>query len=132
LRLLLDTHYCLWLTIQRERLRTAELAVIVEPENDIAYSSVAIWELRIKWEKRYVAGARKRDASPIDVLDSLRAAELPAIDLTPALAAAQLREPIAHRDPFDELLLTVAQETDQKLFTRNNDLRGHPLAHFAD
>ena len=33
-----------------------------------------------------------------------------------------------HSDPFDELLLTVAQETSRKLLTRDEKLRGHPLA----
>jgi PIN domain nuclease of toxin-antitoxin system len=120
------------LALKRNRLRPAELAVLIEPDNDIAFPSVAIWELRIKWEQRYVSGERKGVASPIDVLDGLREAELPAIDLSPDFAAAKLREPIGHSDPFDELLLTIAQETGRRLLTRDAKLRGHPLAFHAD
>lgn len=118
--------------MKRDRLAPAELAVLVEPENDIAFASAAIWELRIKWEKRFVSGARKGEANPSDVLTYLRDLEMPAIDLTPEIAAASLFEPIAHSDPFDDLLLTVAQETGRKLFTRDAKLRGHPLAYHAD
>lgn len=132
MKLLLDSHYCFWLALKRERLTPAELAVILEPDNDLAFPSVAIWELRIKWEKRFVSGARKGEASPTDILSYLRDLELPAIDLTPELAAAELREPTGHGDPFDALLLTIAQETSRKLLTRDKKLRGHPLAFHAD
>lgn len=132
MRLLLDSHFCFWFALRREQLSAKEQAIIYEADNDLAYSSVAIWELRIKWEKRFVSGERKGEANPGDVLTYLRRVEMPAIDLTPELAASELREPIAHSDPFDALLLTIAQETDRKLLTRDAALRGHPLAFHAD
>ena len=130
MRLLLDSHYCFWLALKQDRLSAAELAAIVEPENDIAFPSVAIWELRIKWDKRFVSGERKGEASPSDVLDHLHEIRLHAIDLSPEFAAAVLRKPLTHADPFDALLLTIAQETDRKLLTRDTKLRGHPMAYY--
>ena len=118
--------------MKRDALSVAELGSILEPDNDISFPSVAIWELRIKWEKRFVSGMRKGAASPEDVLQYLRSAEIPAIDLTCELASATLQDPIPHRDPFDALLLTIAQETGRKLMTRDEKLRGHQLAYHAD
>ena len=112
-------------------LTPAELAVVLEPDNDLAFASVAIWELQIKWERRFASGERKGAANPDDVLTYLRDLEMPAIDLTPELAAARLRDPVVHKDPFDALLLTIAQQTGRKLFTRDGKLRGHPLAFHA-
>ena len=132
MKLLLDSHYCFWLAITRDRLNLSELAILIEPENDIAFPSAAIWELRIKWEKRFVSGARKGEADPTDVLNYLREIGMPAVDLTPEIAATPLRVAIPHKDPFDELLLTIAQETGRKLFTRDEKLRGHPLAFHAE
>ena len=132
MRLLLDSHYCLWLTLRRDRLRAPEFDALIDPDNDLAFSSISIWELRIKWDRRYVSGERKIDASPNDVLDGLRAVRLTVVDLTADLAATPLRSPIPHSDPFDELLLTIAQETDRRLLTRDKKLRGHPLAFHAD
>jgi PIN domain nuclease of toxin-antitoxin system len=132
LRILLDSHICFWLALKRERLSTIEFGTIADPANDIAFSSVTIWELSIKWEKRFVSGVRKGQANPKDVLRSLIDMQVLAIDLTAELAAATLQTPIAHRDPFDGLLLAVAQETGRKLLTRDNALRGHPLAYFAE
>lgn len=131
MRLLLDSHYCFWLALRHDRLTPGEFAMLIEPENDIAFPSVAIWELRIKWERRFMSGTRKGEANPQDVLDYLRNLELAAVDLTPEVAAASLATPISHGDPFDALLLTIAQETGRKLFTRDEKLRGHPLAFHA-
>ena len=132
MRLLLDSHFCYWLALKREQLSTSELDTLIEPDNDIAFPSVAIWELNIKWEKRFVSGLRKGEANPRDVLITLHGMEIPVIDLTADLAAATLAVPIGHGDPFDALLLTIAQETGRKLFTRDEKLRGHPLALHAD
>ena len=81
---------------------------------------------------RFVSGMRKGEANPNDVLDILRALDLEEIDLTSQMAAAPLSHPAPHRDPFDAQLLTVAQETDRLLITRDEKLRGHPLAFHAD
>ena len=113
-------------------MRPAELAVVLGPDNEIAFTSVAIWELRIKWDRRFVSGERKGEANPSDVLGYLREIKLPAIDLTPELAGASLHTPTGHADPFDTLLLTIAQETGRKLLTRDKKLRGHPMAFHAD
>lgn len=132
MKLLLDSHFCFWLAIEQDRMRPAELAVVLEPDNEIAFTSIAIWELRIKWDRRFVSGERKGEANPSDVLDYLREIKLPAIDLTPELASASLHTPTVHADPFDTLLLTIAQETGRRLFTRDEKLRGHPMAFHAE
>lgn len=131
MRLLLDSHFCFWLALKPDAISAGELAAIVEPDNDIAFPSVAIWELRIKWEKRFVSGERKGEASPEDVLRYLRSAEILSVDLTSEFAAAALHIAMQHSDPFDRLLLTIAQETGRKLLTRDDKLRGHPLAYHA-
>ena len=102
--------------------------MIVDPDNDLAFPSIAIWELSIKWEKRFVSGMRKGEANPNDVLEALRSMPISSVDLTCEMAAAVLRDSPPHRDPFDRLLLTIAQETNRKLLTRDEALRGHPLA----
>ncbi len=48
--------------------------------------------------------------------------------LTPDQAAASLKHPTPHRDPFDEILLIQAQELGVRLLTRDRLLIGHPLA----
>ncbi len=127
MRLLLDSHFAFWLALKRDVLKPVEFAILGDPSNDLFVASVAIWELRIKWERRFVSGARKGEASPADVLDSLRIMGVELVDLDGDTAVATLSDPIAHSDPFDELLLVIAQERGMKLFTRDSKMAGHPL-----
>ena len=51
--------------------------------------------------------------------------------MSPDDAATRLEAPIAHRDPFDEMLLIQAQRHKLKLLTRDGLLAGHRLALLA-
>ena len=57
-----------------------------------------------------------------------RAVDWELLPLTASHAAAKLAHPLAHKDPFDELLLLQAQEEGMRLLTRDTKLVGHPLA----
>ena len=50
------------------------------------------------------------------------------LPLTARHAAAELAQPLGHKEPFDELLLVQAQEERMRLLTRDAELIGHPLA----
>ena len=112
-----------WLVGDRSALREAEWAVLADPENDLACSSVALWELTLKWDSRFQSGDRKGPADPAQILSALQIAEVPVLPLTEDQAVAPLATPIPHRDPFDRMLLVQAQQLDMKLFTRDARLR---------
>lgn len=128
MRLLLDTHVAVWLARADEQLNTAERQLLLDPATQIAFSAVSIWELRLKWNGFYGSGDRKGRARPDDALAVLRRAGYRELPLTAEHAAAELAVPLAHKDPFDELLLVQAQEEGCKLLTRDARLAGHPLA----
>ena len=126
--ILLDTHIAVWLASSYALLRPAELGVILEPDNEIVVSAVSIWEIGIKWSKQYSSGERKGPFDPREMLSALRATNVVVMPLTAEHASAELRVALQHSDPFDVLLLTIAQEMNGRLLTRDADLRGHPLA----
>ncbi len=101
--------------------------MLSDSENHIAASTVSIWELRIKWEKRFSSGERKGKADPKDVLQTLRRLEVPVFDLTADHVATPLHTLAPNKDPFDEQLLIHAQELGMRLLTRDEKLAGHPL-----
>jgi PIN domain nuclease of toxin-antitoxin system len=131
LRLLLDTHIALWVSTEHESLSRGELATLIDPANELAVSAVSIWEMRIKWESRFRSGERKEPTNPLALLVALEALGLPVEPLDAVQAGTALNVPLQHNDRFDVLLLTIAQETGRKLLTRNEKLRGHPLAFHA-
>ena len=130
--ILLDTHIAVWLASNHALLNPAELGVILEPDNEIVVSAVSIWEIGIKWSKQHRSGERKGPIDPREMLRALRATNVVVLALIAEHASAQLRVTLDHSDPFDILLLTVAQELNGRLLTRDADLRGHPLALHAD
>ena len=131
MRLLLDTHFVLWAATKSARFSLEERSILVEPDNQLLISAVSIWELRIKWNRRYRSGERKGPYEPQALLAAIRRLGLAVEPMTGEQCASLLDPPPMHSDPFDELLLAVAQNLGARLFTRDADLRGHPLAYHA-
>ena len=128
MKLLLDTHIALWLMFQTEELTEAEQAIIGQGWSSLAVSVVSLWEVRIKWGRRFISGLRKGPASLAALIDALRKASIDVIDLTAAVCVADPIPSLDHSDPFDELLLTQAQQGGYRLLTRDRKLASHPVA----
>jgi PIN domain nuclease of toxin-antitoxin system len=104
MRLLLDTHVLLWTIAESRRLPAAARALIGEPDNELTFSSVSLWEVAIK-------ARRGRDDFRIDV-SSLRRSlfdnDYVELTITGAHAVALGGLPPIHRDPFDRMLVAQA------------------------
>lgn len=129
-RLLLDTHYVIYLTGDVEALRPAEVKALEEASTPWLVSAISIWEIRLKWNAFNRFGARKGPISPQVALDTLQAAS-PRFQFVPLRAEQPalpvLDPPIAHGDPFDEMLLLQAEAEGARLLSRDRNLVGHPL-----
>ncbi len=128
MRLLLDTHFLIWLTTNPVLLTASEKALIFANDSELAVSAASIWEIRIKWTSRYKSGERKIETSPEAALATANALKAQLLPISAEMAAISLTYPIMHRDPFDELLLIQAQHDRWRLLTRDQLLTGHPLA----
>ena len=128
MRILLDTFYLYRFMEAPGRLLGAEFRFLDENEAEIYVSAVSIWEMRLKHHARYLSGDRKSAYDPNDVISALEEQEVRFLPVSMSHAARGLKTPIAHRDPFDELLLVQAQEEGLKLLTTDRRLVGHPLA----
>ena len=122
MRLLPDTHILLWTIAESRRLSAAARALIGEPDNELTFSSVSLWEVAIK-------AGRGRDDFRIDV-SSLRRSlfdngytELP---MTGAHAAALAGLPAIHRDPFDRMLVAQAIVEGLTLLTSDPMVAKYP------
>ena len=127
--LLLDTHYVFALADSPGLISKKERDFLGNHDELFAISAVSIWEIRLKWNSYYASGMRKAPASPEKVLGILSAADTTwFLPLTPTHAGTTLKTQIAHKDPFDELLLAQAQSEGLMLLTRDRKLISHPLA----
>jgi PIN domain nuclease of toxin-antitoxin system len=100
-RLLLDTHLLLWSAFQRDRLSVAARTRILDPDNELVFSVVSLWETAIKAQlgrADFQVDARLLRRGLLD-----NGYEELTVTGEHAVAIAQL--PPLHKDPFDRLLL---------------------------
>ena len=128
MRVLLDTSYLYDLMEAPGRFTDAEQRFLKEHAARLYVSAVSIWEMRLKFRARHASGARKSRFDPEDVVDALAQQDATFLPITATHAARKLDIPLAHHDPFDELLLVQAQEEDLRLLTADRQLVDHPLA----
>lgn len=128
MRLLLDTHFLVWIALDKGDLTPRDRAFLRNPQLEIVCSVVSLWELRLKWNSVTPAAVRKGPIAPEGLLSLAVTAGWTLLPLRPEHAVAALDVPISHKDPFDELLLVQAQVEGMRLLTRDKALAGHPLA----
>lgn len=132
MRLLLDTHIAIWAALDPDALTTAERGQLEGANAPLVLSAVSVWELRLKWHSFHISGSRKGPIAPDTVVAFAWSISWELLPLTAVHAAAELAQPLGHKDPFDELLLVQAQEEGMRLLTRDTRLMGHPFAFAAD
>ena len=128
MRILLDTSYLYDFMDRPGKLAASERRLLSARRTQIYVSAVSIWEMRLKHRARHASGERESRFSPEDVLAMLEEQGVTFLPMTMRHAARDLKTPIDHKDPFDELLLVQAQEEGLKLLTADRQLIGHPLA----
>jgi PIN domain nuclease of toxin-antitoxin system len=105
MKLLLDTCTFLWLAADAVALSTRAREIFQDPANDVYLSSVAAWEIAVK----YALGRLPLPAPPERFVphqrEALGVAAL-ALDEESVLQAHRL--PGLHRDPFDRMLICQA------------------------
>ena len=121
---LLDTIYLYELMKDR----SATESLLDARRDKILVSVASLWEMRLKYQARRASGKRKSPYDPEAVWLVLRDMRVPVLDVTPEDVTRPLVPPLAHRDPFDELLLSQAQRRNLKLATTDEQLLEHPLA----
>ena len=106
MRVLLDTHALLWALEENPRLGAKAREAIGAPENEILVSAASVFEITLKHRIGKLPEAARHIANWNDALSELAVVPL-AISVAHAELAGSLD--IAHKDPFDRLLIAQAQ-----------------------
>jgi PIN domain nuclease of toxin-antitoxin system len=120
-KLLLDTHLLLWVAGNSKRLSKAARNLIGDPQNELLFSALSIWEIALKsgLHPNVQADARVIRRAMLDN----RYTELP-ITSDHALNVDQL--PMIHKDPFDRLLISQAIVEGVTLLTADRRVGQYP------
>lgn len=101
MKLLLDTHLLLWAAGQADRLSTAARIYLDDPDNELLFSAVSLWEVTIK------RGLGRNDfqVDPGRLRRGLLDNDYTELVLTSKHALTIAVLPPIHRDPFDRVLV---------------------------
>jgi len=113
-RLLLDTQVALWWLTASPRLSKPSRELMVS--SPCAVSVASVWEVDLKHRlgKLPVAPARFRD--------EMRSAGATVLSVTDEHVLTRVKAAESHRDPFDRLLLSVAEAENLVLLTADTAL----------
>jgi PIN domain nuclease of toxin-antitoxin system len=116
MNLLLDTHLLLWFAQGDAALSDTARILIEDPQNEIFFSTVSLWECAIKF------GLGKTDFTlhPAELRGQLLTHGFSELVLYGDHAIELLELPTLHRDPFDRIL--VAQALVEKLTLLTSDV----------
>ncbi len=103
---LIDTHIFLWWLFDDPKLDTTCRDIIRNPAHRIFVSSVSAWEISTKYRIGKLPEAKQLVEQYSQILHQAKFIEL-AITSAHALRAGSL--PIAHRDPFDRMIMAQAE-----------------------
>ena len=102
MRLLIDTHVFVWMTVEPGRVREGVRAALGGRETAVFVSAASIWEIAIK-------RALGRLRFPLEELDTIMARTgFDPLPITAAHGIAAGGLPRHHADPFDRMLVAQA------------------------
>jgi len=122
MKFLLDTHLLLWSALESAKLPAKAGAFIHDPEVDLVFSVISIWEVVVKNS----LGRSSFQVNPHRLRSSLLEngyTELP-VSGEHALAVASL--PNLHKDPFDRMLIGQAIVEGMTLLTSDEIVASYP------
>ena len=121
MKILLDTHILIWFHKDDKRLSQKAREIILNPQNEVFYSTINIWEAQLKYLKH--PETFKFSGEDLNIL-SIQA-NLSCIDIKTvhALALKTLfyssDAPKPHNDPFDRMLICQAKVEKMLLLTHD-------------
>jgi PIN domain nuclease of toxin-antitoxin system len=120
-RLLLDTHIALWAVAEPARLPASARALIDDPENQLWYSVISLWEIGVK-HATVRRGVRQMESSAHEARYWFELSGFRELQLTADHATAVDELPLHHADPFDRLLVAQALAEPLRLLTVDRQL----------
>ena len=123
MRVLLDTHACLWALQGDSQLSATVSRIITDPGNESLLSIASLWEMAIKVRKGTLIVNTGRQPFAQTILRDLRAARIGLLDISPNHALAVSTLPLSgHKDPCDRLIAAQAMIEGMPLLSRDTRL----------
>lgn len=115
---LLDTHTFLWTIFESTRLSVQVRSILSDCENTVYVSSVTFWEISLKFN---LGKLELETYTPEQLPHLAKELDFLMLPIEPEQAANFYRLPkIAHKDPFDRMLIWQAISKNLILLSKDN------------
>src|ERR1700730_266071 len=124
MKLLLDTHICIWWAAQPKNLSPAALSALEDETNELLLSVASVWEMQIKIQ----LGKLKLSLPLRELVKNQQETNnltVSPVGLPHVLALEAL--PFHHKDPFDRLLIAQSIEEGLTLVTADSQFSAYSV-----
>jgi len=106
MKIIIDTHYLLWVLFDTTKLNETEKKILTDSENEIYISAVSIWEISLKFS---IGKLELNNFSPSELVEIIEKTGFKLLDLTGQDASNfHLLPRVGNSDPFDRMLIWQA------------------------
>ena len=126
MKILLDTHMIIWALNDDPKLPLKAREIILNPENDIFFSVLSLWEIEIKRiAKPELLSVTAKEISDYCKQAGFKLIELQekSINILKELSRPDTEPP--HKDPFDRMLLCQAISNDMMFLKHDSKIIGY-------
>lgn len=128
MNILLDTHMLIWALTDSPMLSVKAREMILNPENEIFYSVISLWEIEIKHQSK----PKKLPISALDIAGYCREAGYKPVQLNEnsVFRLSELVRPDSeppHKDPFDRMLICQAVSENMTFLTHDAMIKGYSM-----
>lgn len=127
MKVLLDTHLLIWSLMNSPNLPEQAEKIINDPNNEIYYSIISLWEIEIKHINNPVALPYSAEA--VEIVSNQKAGfKLLQLVQDSIHRLAELQRPDSaprHKDPFDRILICQAISNDMIFLTHDLLIRDY-------
>ena len=124
MKYLLDTHTLIWWALEPNKLSKNVLILLEDPDNEIFFSVVSIWEMQIKIQLNKLR-LPLRLSELIEQQQTINHIDL--LPLLPSHIYAMEKLPFYHKDPFDRLLIAQSFITNLIFISKDPAFVQYPI-----
>ncbi|MCK5156634.1 MAG: type II toxin-antitoxin system VapC family toxin [Spirochaetales bacterium] len=125
MKILLDTHYLIWVLTEPEKINKKIKDILKSANNEIFISSINFWEISLKSS---IGKMTLNNMSVDELYHASEQSNLEVIQLTPEEAVSFHKLPLTkHKDPFDRMLIWQAIINNFSLLTEDRLIKKNYL-----
>jgi len=124
MKILLDTHTALWWVNEHEKLSPTAIAVLLDDSNTLYLSIISLWEIAIKTS---LGKLMEFDGGVCAFMAKVNEMPVQLLSIEPHHIKMVEDLPYIHRDPFDRLLIAIANTEGMAILSADENIHKYDV-----